>query len=89
MAVVAVALRRIDPPSASGPGWWVTRYGALAVLRLRSYMGGDFTLPQGFTPSVDCTFRQVYGDVNLRTTGAVQLPAVNGSIWDTYTYPVA
>lgn len=84
-----MALRKISPPSVSGSGWYVTRYGALAVLRLRSYSGGDFTLPQGFTPSADCTFRQSYGDVNLRTGGAVQLPAVNGSIWDTFTYPVA
>ena len=86
--VVAVALRKITPPSTSGPNWYVTRYGALAVLRLRNYSGGDFTLPQAFIPSVDCTFRQAYGDVNLRITGAVQLPAGGGSIWDTFTYPV-
>lgn len=84
-----MALRKISPPSVSGPGWYVTRYGALAVLRLRSYSGGDFTLPQGFTPSLDCTYRQVYGDVNLRTTGVAQLPTVTGTIWDTFTYPVA
>lgn len=82
-----MALRKIAPPSASGPGWYVTRYGALAVLRLRNYTGGDLTLPDGFTPSVDCTFRQAYGDVNLRTTGSVTVPSV--SIWDTFTYPVA
>lgn len=85
-----MALRKITATaSASGPGWYVTRYGALAVIRFRNYTGGNFTLPPAFTPSADCTFRQVYGDVNLRTTGAVQLPAVNGSIWDTFTYPVA
>ena len=82
-----MALRKIAPPSASGAGWYVTRYGSLAVLRLRNYTSGDFTLPDGFTPSVDCTFRQAYGDVNLRTTGSVTVPAVN--IWDTFTYPVA
>lgn len=83
-----VALRKITTTtSASGPGWYVTRYGALAVLRLRNYSGGDFTLPDGFTPAVDCTFREVYGDVNLRTTGSVTVPSV--SIWDTFTYPVA
>lgn len=82
-----MALTRITPPSASGPGWYVTRYGALAVLRLRNYTGGDFTLPDGFKPALDCTFRQAYGDVNLRTTGAVTVPS--GNIWDTFTYPVA
>lgn len=84
-----MTLTRITPPSASGPGWYLTRYGALAVLRLRAYAGGNFQLPDGFTPSADCTFRQPYGDVNLRTAGAVQLPAVTGTIWDTFTYPVA
>ena len=84
-----MALTRITPPSASGPGWYVTRYGALAVLRLRNYTGGDFTLPQGFTPSMDCTFRQAYGDVNIRTTGNVTLPEVTGTIWDTYIFPVS
>lgn len=85
-----MALNRIKPPSASGPGWFVTRYGALAVLRLRNYTGGDLTVPDEFTPAVDCTFRQKYGDVNLRTKGsAVEIPAVTGSIWDTFTYPVA
>lgn len=82
-----MALSKITPPSASGPGWYVTRYGALAVLRLRNYTDGDFTLPDGFTPAVDCTFRQVYGDVNLRTSGSVTVPS--GNIWDTFTYPVA
>ena len=82
-----MALTKISPPSMSGPGWYVTRYGALAVLRLRNYTGGDFTLPDGFTPAADCTFRQHYGDVNLRTTGSVTVPS--GTIWDTFTYPVA
>lgn len=83
-----MALRKITTTtSASGPGWYVTRYGALAVLRLRAYSGGDFTLPDGFKPALDCTFRQSYGDVNLRRDGSVALPP--GSIWDTFTYPVA
>lgn len=85
-----MALTRIAPPTASGPGWFVTRYGALAVLRLRSYSGGTpLALPEGFTPTADCTYRQAYGDVNIRTSGNVYLPETTGTIWDTFTYPVA
>lgn len=83
-----MALRKITTTtSASGPGWCVTRYGALAVLRLRAYSGGDFTLPPEFVPIAECTFQKPYGVVNLRFSGTVQLPS--GSIWDTFTYPVA
>ena len=84
-----MALRKLVPPSASGPGWFVARYGGLAVLRLRNYMGGTtITLPSGFTPTADCTYRRVYGDVNIRNTGTVTLPEGTGGIWDTYIYPV-
>lgn len=84
-----MALTRITPPSASGPGWYVTRYGALAVLRLRNYSGTTLTLPGGFTPTADCTYRQAYGDVNIRMSGNVNLPDVPQTIWDTFVYPVA
>ena len=85
-----MGLTRITPPSASGPGWYLTRYGALAILRLRSYSGGStIALPTEFTPAADCTYRQPYGDVNIRTTGNVTLPEFTGTIWDTYIFPVS
>ena len=85
-----MALRKITTTtSASGPGWYVTRYGALAILRLRNYTGGDFTLPPEFVPRAECTFQKPYGVVNLHFNGAVQLPSASSSIWDTFTYPVA
>ena len=83
-----VALRKITTTtSASGPGWYVTRYGALAVLRLRAYSGGDFTLPDGFTPAVDCTFMFPGGKLDMRMSGTVTVTGTN--IWHTVTYPVA
>lgn len=82
-----MALRKISPPSASGPGWYVTRYGALAVLRLRNYSGGDFTLPDGFMPAADCTFMFPGGKLDMRTRGTVTVTGTN--IWHTVTYPVA
>lgn len=77
------------PPTASGPGWYITRYGGLAVLRLRNYSGGiTIALPPGFAPTADCTYRQAYGDVNIRISGKVTLPDITGTIWDTFIYPV-
>ena len=84
-----MALRKLTPPSTSGPGWYVTRYGALAILRLRHYSGvTTLTLPESFTPTADCTYRRAYGDVNIRATGNVTLPDITGTIWDTFIYPV-
>lgn len=87
--MVAVALKKINPPTASGLGWYLTSYGGLAILRLRDYSGTVLTLPDGFTPTADCTYRQHYGDVNIRRNGAVNLPETTGTIWDTFIYPVS
>lgn len=84
-----MALRKLSPPTVSGPGWYLNRYGGLAVLRLRNYSGGTtIALPPRFAPTADCTYRQAYGDVNIRISGEVTLPDITGTIWDTFIYPV-